>query len=97
MEAIDIDILATGQDNKKGTVSINGNEKVVIKAQTIDASSKVSSKFFSEKTVEVVGNGVLNIYGGMIDAADGATQVKGSKVKSQNEENHREGFSGGSS
>ena len=96
MEAIDIDIVAVGQDNEKGTVSINGNEKVVIKAQTIDASSKVASKFFSEKTVEVVGNGVLNIYGGMIDAADGATQQKGSKVKSKNEENHRQGFSGGS-
>ena len=36
--AIDIDILATGQDNKKGTVNINGNEKVIIKAQTIDVS-----------------------------------------------------------
>ena len=96
MEAVDIDIIATGEDNEKGTVNINGNEKVIIKAQTIDASSKVASKFFSEKTVEVVGNGVLNIYGGMIDAADGATQRNGSKVKSQNEENHRQGFSGGS-
>ena len=96
MEAVDIDIVATGEDNEKGTVNINGNEKVIIKAQTIDASSKVASKFFSEKTVEVVGNGVLNIYGGMIDAADGATKVNGSKVKSQNEENHRQGFSGGS-
>ena len=55
-----------------------------------------ASKFFSEKTVEVVGNGVLNIYGGMIGNADAATQVNGSKVKSQNEENHRQGFSGGS-
>ena len=95
MEAVDIDIVATGEDNEKGTVNINGNEKVIIKAQTIDASSKVASKFFSEKTVEVVGNGVLNIYGGMIDAADGATKVNGSKVRSQNEENHRQGFGGG--
>ena len=95
MEAIDIDILATlGPNNEKGTVTINGNEKVIIKAQTIDVSSKVNTKIFSEKTVECVGNGLLNIYGGMVDCADGATQKKGSKVKSRNEEQHRDGFGG---
>ena len=93
MEAIDIDILAYGPDNEKGTVTINGNEKVVIKAQTIDISSKVSTKIFSEKTVEVIGNGLLNIYGGLVDCADGATQNRGSKTKSNNEDNNRKGIS----
>ena len=89
MEAVDIDIVATGQDNEHGTVNINGNEKVIIKAQTIDVNSKVSSKIFSEKTVEVVGNGLLNIYGGLVDCADGATSVIGSKMPSKNEEQHK--------
>ena len=93
MEAIDIDILATlGPNNEKGTVTINGNEKVIVKAQTIDVSSKVNTKIFSEKTVECVGNGLLNIYGGFIDCADGATKVNGSKIVSKNEDNHRTGF-----
>ena len=82
-----------GPDNEKGTVTINGNEKVVIKAQTIDISSKVSTKIFSEKTVEVIGNGLLNIYGGLVDCADGATQNRGSKTKSNNEDNNRKGIS----
>ena len=95
MEAIDIDILATmGPDNEKGTVTINGNEKIIVKAQTIDVSSKVNTKVFSEKTVEIVGNGILNIYGGFIDFADGATNKKGSKTFSLNEQNHRAGFGG---
>lgn len=89
MEAVDIDIVATGQDNEHGSVNINGNEKVVIKAQTIDVSSKVSTKIFSEKTVECVGNGILNIYGGFVDCADGATSVIGSKLPSTNELNHK--------
>lgn len=89
MEAVDIDITATGQDNEHGTVFITGNEKVIVKAQTIDVNSKVSSKFFSEKTVEVVGNGLLNIYGGLVDCADGATSVIGSKMPSKNEEQHK--------
>jgi len=91
MEAVDIDIIATGQDNEHGSVNINGNEKVIIKAQTIDVSSKVSTKIFSEKTVECIGNGILNIYGGFVDCADGATSVVGSKLPSTNEENNKVG------
>ncbi len=91
MEAVDIDIIATGQDNQHGSVNINGNEKIIIKAQTIDVSSKVSTKIFSEKTVECIGNGMLNIYGGFVDCADGATSVVGSKLPSTNEENNKVG------
>ena len=80
IEALDVDIVATGSGNQKGTVFINGNEKVIMKSQVIDASSKVSTKIFSEKTVECVGNGLLNIYGGLVDCADGATHVNPSKT-----------------
>lgn len=97
IEAIDIDLKATGSGNQNGTINLNGNEKVIIKAQTIDASSKVSTKMFSEKTVEVVGNGLLNIYGGLVDCADGATSKNTTKTYEKpplNEENHQDGFSG---
>jgi len=75
-----VDIIASGGDGKNGVVNINGNEKVIVKAQTIDISSKVSTKIFSEKTVEIIGKGILNCYGGLIEFADGATSVKGSKL-----------------
>ncbi len=97
IEALDVDIKATGSGNKKGTVNINGNEKVIIKAQTIDVSSKVSTKVFSEKTLECVGNGLLNIYGGLVDCADGATSKNSSKTYGKtpiNEEHHQDGLSG---
>jgi len=65
------------------------NEKIIGKAQTIDFNSKISTKIFSEKSVECVGKAVLNIYGGMVDCADGATEVIGSKLPSSNEQKNR--------
>ena len=88
--AENIDIIANGADGKNGVVTIEGNDKVIVKAQTIDIRSKVSTKVFSEKTVECIGKGILNIYGGLIDCADGATKIKGSKGGSTNEEKNKQ-------
>mgnify|MGYP003327574959 CR=1 FL=1 len=69
---------------------MQANEKIIGKAQSIDINSKVSTKIFSEKSVEVIGKSVLNIYGGMIDCADGPSEGKGSKgVPSTNEIKNR--------
>jgi hypothetical protein len=77
--AQNIELIASGSDGKNGNIIIDGNEKVIIKAPQIDVNSKVSTKIFSEKTVDVIGKAILNIYGGLIDAADGATKLNGSK------------------
>jgi hypothetical protein len=90
MEAQDIWLNAKGPDGETGNVVIDANEKFIVAAQIVDVSSKASSKFFSEKTVEVIGNQLLNIYGGLIDAADGATKKRGSKTPSTNEEQARQ-------
>jgi hypothetical protein len=79
MIAENIDLLASGADGNNGVITLDSNEKVIIKAPTIDISSVVSTKIFSEKTVECVGNGVLNIYGGLIEFIEGTTTIKGSK------------------
>ncbi len=89
IEGINIDLIASGADGKNGVISIDANEKVLVRAQTIDVSSKVSTRLFSEKTVELIGNGILNMYGGLIDAADGATSLIGSKGGSTNEDQNR--------
>ncbi len=81
MEAIDVDIKATGGNGERGNIVLNANEKVLIEAPTIACNAKVAARFFSEKTVEVVGNNVLNMYGGFVEIADGSTSVVGSKTK----------------
>ena len=62
-----------------------GNEKVIVSANEISVSGKASCTHFSEKTVDLIGRGILNIYGGLVDVADGATMIKGSKGISTNE------------
>ena len=81
-----IDIIASGAGGDNGVVNIEGNEKVLVKSQIVDVSSKASTKIFSEKTVDVIGRAIIDIYGGFIDMADGATSVKRSLGVSFNEE-----------
>jgi hypothetical protein len=87
--AQNIELVAQGPDGKNGNIIIDANEKIIVKANQIDINSKVSTKVFSEKTVECIGKGILNIYGGLIDCADGATKLKGSKGGSTNEEQNK--------
>jgi len=89
IEGINIDLIASGADGENGNIIIDANDKVIIKAQTIDVNSTVSTKIFSEKTVEMIGRGILNIYGGLVDVADGATSIKGSLGGSLNEEQNK--------
>ena len=86
IEGVNIQLVATGSDGNNGNVEITANEKVIVKSQIIDLSSKVSTKIFSEKTVDVIGRAIIDIYGGFVDMADGATSVKRSLGVSINEE-----------
>jgi hypothetical protein len=79
LEALDISLKATDSDNKRGNITIDAQDKVIVTGQNIAIESTVASKFFSENKVELVGNGILNLYGGFLDLADGATSIKGSK------------------
>ena len=87
--ARNIRLQTTAEGNENGSIEMYANEKIIGKAQTIDFNSKLSTKIFSEKSVECVGKAVLNIYGGMIDCADGPTEINGSKLPSSNEFKNR--------
>ena len=86
-----IEIVAKGSDGKTGVINLNSDDKIILDSQIIDITSKASTKIFSEKTVEVIGKGLLNIYGGLADFADRTTKNRRSKlseddsVLSQNE------------
>ena len=89
IEGINVDINAQGTNDEQGVVNIEGSTKVLVKAPVINTNSEVSTRIFSENTVEVIGNAICNIYGGFVDIADGATTRKGSKGGSSNEDNNR--------
>jgi hypothetical protein len=79
ISALDVEIRSTGSEGKRGNIIIDANEKVIMNGQIIDCKAKAAAKFFSENNCEISGKSVLNVYGGFIDMADGATSLKGSK------------------
>lgn len=82
MIAENIDIQAKGSDNKNGVVTVDGNEAIRLKTKNLLTESSAISKIVSSGIVEVVGEGILNLYGGLMDCADGATKIKKSKYGS---------------
>ena len=87
ISAENIELIATGVNNKNGVISLTSNEKINLKSQMIDINSVVSTKIFSESTVDIIGKGILNVYAGLADFADKTTKDLGryaSKLSSDN-------------
>ena len=88
IEGQNVDIIAAGYDGQTGIINIDANDKILMRAQTIDASATASLKLFSDNTVNMIAKGILDVYGGLIDFADGACSILGSKGGSTNETNN---------
>ena len=94
LEAESIELTAQGIDGRTGNILLDADDKIALNAQIVDVKSRVSTKIFSESTVDMIGKGIMNIYGGLTDFADRST--KGSKPsktcgggKSINEERNK--------
>lgn len=84
IEASYVDIKATKE------MRVEAKEQILMDSRVISVTAGQSLSLVSENTVNVLGKAILNIYGGLIDAADGATSVKGSKCGSySNEERNK--------
>ena len=79
LSAQNIELIATGSDGRNGVIKLNSNEKVRIESPDIEVTSSVSTKIVSSNQVNVIGEGIMNVYGGLMDFADGATSMLGSK------------------
>ena len=75
-----IELIAKGSDGRTGVININADDKIILDSQIVDIQSKVSTKIFSEKTVDMIGKGILNVYGGLVDFADRTSKGKPSKT-----------------
>lgn len=83
--ARDVELIANGYDGKSGSITLSANEKINIEAPYVHVNGKTSTKIVSDDTVNILGKTILNIYGGLIDFADGASTAKaaGPKVGSK--------------
>ncbi len=91
MDARNVDIKATGNDNKSGIINIESNEKIIVRSKNVEVNGDAVAKFLSSGTCELVGNSALNFYGGLIDCADSATTLLPSKGTSAFEDQQRGG------
>ena len=77
--AQNIELIAEGNDGPNGNIILDSNEKIKLTSPDIEVNSSVATKIVSENTVNLVGSCIMNVYGGMMDFADGATSLLGSK------------------
>ena len=81
-------MVANGYNNRTGYIALDSNEKLILKSKSVDIRATQTAKFFCENKLDIIGNAIMNIYGGLVDMADGATSIKGSKTgPSSTEEN----------
>ncbi len=75
LDARNILIKATGDDAESGNVTMEGNNKIAIKGKGdgVDISGNSSVKIASDKQVDVIGKTILNLYGNVLDCADGSS------------------------
>lgn len=79
MMADDIDLIADGTSNKSGSITMTANQNIFQRCKNFDVSVSAVAKIVSSGSLKLTGDTLLNIYGGLIDAADGATKLNGSK------------------
>ena len=75
LDARNILIQATGDGGDSGNITMEGNNKVAIKGKGdgVDISGNASVKIASDKQVDVIGKTILNLYGNVLDCADGTS------------------------
>ena len=78
-QAENIEFLASGADNKNGVITLKSNEKVEIISKNVEVNATSVAKFFSSGTTKVIGNAILDIYGGLAACATGASKINKSK------------------
>lgn len=78
-QAENIEFLAKGGDNKNGVITLQANEKVEIISKNVEINATSVAKFFSSGTTKIVGNAILDIYGGLAACATGASKLNKSK------------------
>ena len=79
LSAKNIDLIATDPDSRNGNIKLDASKSVTLEAPDIKIDSTVSTTLASTNQVNLAGKAAMNVYGGLMDFADGATSLLGSK------------------
>ena len=79
LAAQNIELISTENDGRNGNITLDAAEKLTLKAPDVECTSTVCTKIVSANQVNVIGEAITNVYGGLMEFADGFTATVGSK------------------
>ena len=80
MQGTDIEIIAIGDKGDGGNIKIDATETIRVESKKYINNAKMMYQIFSPQRGEILSNGVLKIYGGMVRGITAACSKKDSKV-----------------
>jgi hypothetical protein len=84
LEGTDIELIATGEGGSKGNIRMTASENISADSKKFLVNASASYKICTPGTGEIISNGVLKMYGSIIQGVTDACAKKDSKVGGQN-------------
>lgn len=84
MEALDIDMIANGPDNTRGTINIQSNESINLNTKNVNINGKASARFVTSGVGEITCNTSLKMYAGLSKCVTNSSAVNPSKYGGEN-------------
>lgn len=81
LQALDIDLIATGPDSKRGVIDIRSNQAINLDSNKIDIKAKTSLKMVSSGAGEMAFNQSLKMYAGFSQCITGSVGKAGKDSK----------------
>jgi hypothetical protein len=79
LQADNIELLAEGADNKNGNIVMESNQKVEIRSNNIEINGTSVVNVYSSSKLELVADGVLNMFGSLMEAVEACARKNPSK------------------
>jgi hypothetical protein len=83
LEGTDIELIAIGEGGSKGNIRLTASENITTDSKKLLMNATSHYKLATPGTGEVISNGVLKMYGSIIQGVTDACSVKDSKVGGQ--------------
>lgn len=84
LQGTDIELIAVGEGGSKGNIRLTATENIITDSKKLLMTASVHYKLMTPGTGEVISNGVLKMYGSIIQGVTDACSKKDSKVGGQN-------------
>lgn len=81
MQAENIELLAQGADNKNGNITLESNQSVNIRSNNIEVNGTSVLNMYCSSKVEVIADGVLNMFGSLMEATEACVRKNPSKSR----------------